>query len=224
MINLKRPINDPSNFHTLFMEAGLILSLSIVLVLFKIPFNPKTKPMVITQPNQVVTMEDIVKTKQDEIPPSPPAPEIPVAVPNDQIIEDAPVNLNAELNINAELPLPAVPPSSKDEEKNNDLANKIFVAVEHMPILIGGINELERKIVYPKLAREAGIEGRVYVEFVIDRQGNVLHPKVVRGIGGGCDEEAIRIVKTAKFQPGMQRGRPVNVRYTLSILFKLVDH
>lgn len=224
MIDLKRPINDLDKFHTLFMEAGLIMSLGIVLVLFKIPFNPKTKAMVVAQPSEVVTIQDIVKTKQDEMPPSPPVPQVPTVVPNDQIIEDAPVNLNTELNINAALPLPSAPPSPANKKDDEDMANKIFIAVEHMPVLIGGINNLENKIVYPELAKQAGIEGRVYIEFVIDQHGNVHNPKVIRGIGGGCDEEAIRIVKTAKFQPGMQRGRPVKVRYTLSILFRLIDH
>ena len=72
-----------------------------------------------------------------------------------------------------------------------------------------------------QLAKEAGIEGRVYVKFVINEKGNVVNPKVVRGIGGGCDQAAIEAVKKAKFVPGLQRGKPVKVWYTMPIYFKL---
>lgn len=74
---------------------------------------------------------------------------------------------------------------------------------------------------YPQVAIRAGIEGRVTVQFVVDENGNVQNPRVIRGIGGGCDEEALRVVKTAQFSPGMQRGRPVQVQMSLPILFKL---
>ena len=90
-----------------------------------------------------------------------------------------------------------------------------------MPELIGGLEGLQRNIVYPEIARLAGIEGRVTVQFVIDQRGNVINPVVVRGIGAGCDEAAIEAVKKARFTPGMQRGRPVKVSYTLPITFRL---
>ena len=89
------------------------------------------------------------------------------------------------------------------------------------PVLLGGIASVQSKIVYPAMAMSAGIEGRVIVQFTISKEGNVLNPFIVRGIGGGCDEEALRAVKEAKFRPGMQRGRAVQVRYTLPITFKL---
>ncbi|MDV7394015.1 energy transducer TonB, partial [Arthrospira platensis SPKY1] len=95
------------------------------------------------------------------------------------------------------------------------------MVVEQQPELIGGIAKLQSNIRYPEIARKAGIEGRVFVQFVVDEQGNVNNPVVIRGIGGGCDEEALKAVQKAKFKPGMQRGRPVKVRYSLPIVFKL---
>lgn len=100
-------------------------------------------------------------------------------------------------------------------------ANDYFVVVEDMPELIGGLRELQRNIRYPEVARRAGIEGRVYVQFVINEQGDVENPQILRGIGGGADEEALRVVRMAKFTPGMQRGRPVRVQYSLPIFFRL---
>lgn len=71
---------------------------------------------------------------------------------------------------------------------------------------------------------QANIEGRVIVQFVINKEGDVTQPVVLRGIGGGCDEEALRVIKLAKFRPGMQRGKPVPVKYTIPILFKMTQN
>ena len=103
---------------------------------------------------------------------------------------------------------------------NND-SKQVFVVVEKMPRLIGGLASIQSRIQYPALARKAGIEGKVYVEFVVDEKGNVVDPKVIRGIGGGCDQAALNAVKQAKFTPGMQHGKPVKVRYSVPIVFKL---
>lgn len=100
---------------------------------------------------------------------------------------------------------------------------EIFVIVEQMPELIGGLESIQREMRYPETARRAGIEGRVYVQFVVDEEGNVAYPRVTRGIGGGADEEALRVVSQAKFRPAMQRGMPVKVHFTLPIFFRLPE-
>ena len=71
------------------------------------------------------------------------------------------------------------------------------------------------------MARRAGIEGRVTVQFIVNEAGQVENPRVIRGIGGGCDEAALEAVKKAKFTPGMQRGRPVRVQFSLPVIFRL---
>lgn len=114
--------------------------------------------------------------------------------------------------------VPPIPPSPTELPNNSD---NHFVVVEQMPELIGGLESVQMKIRYPEEARSAGIEGRVYVQFIVDEDGNVDNPKVVRGIGGGADEEALRVVSQAKFKPGMQKGRTVRVQYSLPIHFKL---
>ena len=98
-----------------------------------------------------------------------------------------------------------------------------FVVVEKMPELIGGLVSIQSKVLYPEMARKVGIEGRVTVQFIINENGEVENPKVVKGIGGGCDEAAIAAVQDAKFTPGMQRGRAVRVQYSLPIVFRLQD-
>jgi len=106
---------------------------------------------------------------------------------------------------------------------NPDEKEDFFVVVEEMPQLIGGLESLASQIEYPEMARRAGIEGRVFIQFIVNEEGEVEHPRVIRGIGGGVDEEALRVVSQAKFTPGVQRGKAVRVQYALPINFRLPD-
>ncbi len=90
-----------------------------------------------------------------------------------------------------------------------------------VPELIGGMKSFHTSIKYPEEARRKGIEGRVVVEFIVDPQGEVKDPRVVRGIGGGCDEEALQTIRAAAFKPGKHGGR---VRVQYSILFRLMGN
>ncbi len=81
---------------------------------------------------------------------------------------------------------------------------------------------IARNIKYPAMARESGIQGRVFVNFVVEPNGSVSNVKILRGIGGGCDEEAIRVVEAMpKWTPGRQRGKAVRVSFNLPVRFTL---
>lgn len=96
-----------------------------------------------------------------------------------------------------------------------------FVAVEEMPEPIGGISGIQKRIVYPELAKRAGVEGKVLVLAFVDESGNVTKAEVIKGIGLGCNEAAINAILQTKFKPGIQRGKPVKVRVTIPVTFKL---
>jgi protein TonB len=105
-------------------------------------------------------------------------------------------------------------------------AGKVFTYVEEQPTFPGGEAQmyayLQKNIKYPPLARENGITGRVYMTFVVGPDGDIREVKVLRGIGAGCDEEAIRVVKSMpKWKPGKQNGRSVNVQFNMPINFTL---
>lgn len=222
ILNNKKPNADLQNYYRLYLEFGMMITILLLVGLFRMHYNPKESGENFTLPPQeVVTMEKIVQTRQETQPPPPPVPQVPVAVPNNQVINDAPIDLNSELNLNSPLSLPPPPPPPDTTGKDKNINQQVFVVVEKMPHLIGGLAGLEKKITYPKLAKKAGIEGRVYIEFIVNKHGDVKDPKVVRGIGGGCDTEALKVVKKAHFTPGMERGRPVNVRYSMPVIFKL---
>ena len=104
--------------------------------------------------------------------------------------------------------------------------DSIYNIVEQMPEFPGGVAEmmtyLSGNIKYPEEAKDKGISGRVFIGFVVEKDGSVNQVKVMKGIGGGCDDEAVRVVKAMpKWKPGMQKGKPVRVSYMLPISFKL---
>ena len=90
-----------------------------------------------------------------------------------------------------------------------------------MPEPIGGIGAIQRKIVYPEIAKRAGVQGRVYVKAYVNEVGKVNKVELIRGIGAGCDEAAMEAVNSVMFSPGKQRGKPVKVQVTVPVLFKL---
>ncbi len=215
MNNRKKSKADLKKYYTIFLELGLITALLIFIAAAKVNLQTEKSNVDLTSEQEVVEMEEIVQTKQIEKPPPPPRPPVPVEVPNDEVIEDQVINIDAELSFDEPLDLP--PPPKGDDDGEEDF----FVVVENMPELIGGMAALQKDIRYPERARKAGIEGRVIVQFIVNEEGKVENPRVIRGIGGGCDEEALRAVSNALFKPGRQRGQPVRVQYSLPVIFKL---
>ncbi len=216
MVIRKKPDADLRNYHSIFLEVGLLMVLIIFIVLTRIDLRASSDREFVPMEREVVQMEEIIQTRQIETPPPPPRPPVPVAVPNDVIIDDINIQIYTEFDLGSPLQLPPRPVQEEEEPEED-----FFVVVEQMPELIGGLSQLQRQVRYPEMARRAGIEGRVYVQFIVNERGEVEDPKVIRGIGGGADEEALRVVSQARFTPGMQRGRPVRVQYMLPIFFRL---
>ena len=204
--------------YPLYVEIGMVLTLGVLIVAFRMDVSVDSGFENQITEQEVVQMEEIVQTQQIEKPPPPPRPPVPVEVPNDEVLDDEDLDLDVFLDLDAPMDLPPPPPPAAEEEAPEP---EIFVIVEEMPELIGGLPGLQKKIRYPEIAKKAGVEGRVFLQFVVDEQGNVVDPVVTRGIGAGCDEEALRAIIGAKFKPGMQRGSAVKVKMSLPVTFKL---
>lgn len=219
---------DIKKKYLLFLQIGALLTLSILVVAFRLDVNADNTFDVTLQEQEVVQMEEVVQTEQLQKPPPPPRPPVPVEVPNDVVLDEEDViDLGDIFDVDAELPLPPPPPPVVEEVEEEP---EIFVMVEQMPCLLdnrgvcderSALADLQGEIRYPEIAKKAGVEGRVYLQFVVDENGNVQNPVVTRGIGAGCDEEALRAITTAKFQAGRQRGKAVKVKYSLAITFRL---
>ena len=146
----------------------------------------------------------------------------PLKIPGDVIVVDEAVGEDVtEGFVESFAPSPI-------EGEVEDPENDVYQIVQEMPKFPGGDKELFQfvadHIKYPEEAKKAGTEGRVYVGFIVEPDGSLSDFKVLRGIGHGCDEEALRIVESMpKWQPGTQRGKAVRVSYQIPINFKLED-
>lgn len=212
----KSPQADLKKFYNVYIQVGVIAALVILIIAVKLNLYSAPPNVIAIAEQEEVIMEEVIQTKTIETPPPPPRPPVPVEVPNDEIIEDEIIEM-MEFDLDGPLDLPPPPPPAEEEEE------EFFIVVENMPELRGGIAGLQKKVTYPEMAKRAGIEGRVTIEFIVNEEGRVENPRIMRGIGGGCDEEALKAVANARFSPGMQRGRPVKVKMSLPITFRLTN-
>ncbi len=213
----KNPKADLRRIYKIIFELSLILSLLLMIIAFKFFPRIEAAESVLEGPQELVTMEDIQQTKQENRPPPPPKPPIPIEAPSDDVLEDIEI-ADTEIDFNAQIEAPPPPPK---EEKKVEEEPQYFVAVEEMPEPIGGIAAIQSKIVYPEIAKRAGVEGRVYVLAFVDETGTVTKVEIIKGLGAGLDEAALNAVKQTKFKPGKQRGKPVKVQVSIPIIFKL---
>jgi TonB family protein len=109
----------------------------------------------------------------------------------------------------------------QEKDTSGKSGDKYLIKAEVMPEPIGGISAIQKRVIYPEIARKAGIEGKVFVQVFIDEKGNVIKTKILKGIGSGCDESALEAVKATKFTPAKQRGKYVKVQIVVPVLFKL---
>ncbi len=194
--------------------------------------------------NRIIIEKTAVETEmlnapKEELPPPPPPPPPPPDVVQQQRFVAPVVTTDSvettmatqdDLSTKPNLEVPAEEEIKVEEPKEKVIEQvevaPVFTIVEEMPAFNGGETELYKYLhdntKYPEEAKELGIQGRVFVTFVVETDGSITDIKVVRGIGGGCDEEAVRVVKSMpRWTPGKQRGVPVRVQFNLPIKFTL---
>ena len=216
MALVKSPKADLRGQYRKVVELSFIFSLAFLILAFKFFPDIKETKTIIQAPQQLINLQDIQQTRQETRPPPPPKPEIPIAAPAEDILNDITLQ-STELNQNA---IVAPPPPPKEETSKNEEPH-YFVAVENMPEPIGGIAAIQSKIVYPEIAKRAGVEGTVYIKAYVNKKGIVTKAIVLRGVGAGCDQAALKAVEETRFKPGRQRGKPVNVMISIPVSFKL---
>lgn len=213
----KTPAADVRGKSRRYFEFSLLLALLLVISAFRFFPSLEKEQMVIAAQQEVVKVEDIDHTRQENRPPPPPRPPIPIEAPSADAMDD--VDITSEVDVTEQQKAPPEPP--KAVEKKVEEEEQYFEVVEDQPEIIGGLDAIKANLVYPDLAIRAGVEGTVSVLAWVDRNGNVTRAEILRGIGGGCDEAAIDAVKKVKFKPGMQRGKPVNVKVSVPVRFRL---
>lgn len=218
----KNPSKDIHRFSKHFFLLGIAISTALVIMAFEWrsrvesytpPSDPSGEmlytytdvPLVVTEAPEIPRQKEVKIFDLTKIE----AAETETAPADDIVIET-----NSEVPVGAlQIEIPIETPSDT------------FLIVEKMPVPVGGFNtfykHLAKSVKYPSLAKRTGTEGKVFVEFVINEFGEPVNFKVVQGIGAGCDEEAIRVLKLVRWEPGKQRGKPVAVRKILPVYFKL---
>ena len=195
------------------LEVSVITTLIFLIVAFKYsPEKSKIKEQIKADP-EIISVINVEPTNQFKKPPKPVVPEISMD-PEINEIEFEPTDLNVDAKVDK-------PPERVEIHKTIDNEIVIFDAVQEPPKPVGGIAAIQNKIQYTELAKRIGVEGKVIVQAIINKKGDVTNVSILKSLFPQLDEIALKAVKETKFFPGKQRGKPVNVKMTIPITFRL---
>ena len=216
------------NKKLLFVEIGLIISLLITYIAFEWT-TKETNTAVLEDNTEILVEEEIISTNMETPPPPPAAPKIPVLSDQIDIVDDE-IELEDDMFMNLEddasLGVEIMDYVEVEEEVVEEEAIP-FQLVEEKPSFQGGdANQFSKwvnsRLVYPEIAKENGVQGRVTLQFTVEKDGSVTKVKVLRGVDPSLDKEAVRVVSMSpKWKPGKQRDRAVPVTYTFPVIFQL---
>ena len=223
----KSPKADLEGKKSTGLLIGYVLALAVMFIAFE--WSERDKVINIDSGlSEVVFEEEMIPiTEQEEQKAPPPPPEAPKAeeiieiAENDADVEETTIQASDETDKAVEVKY--VPVEVEEEEVEEQ---QIFQVVEEMPEFPGGMGEcmkwLSKNMKYPTISQENGVQGRVIVQFVVNRDGSIVDAKVMRGVDPYLDKEALRVVGLMpKWKPGKQRGKAVRVKYTLPVMFRL---
>jgi len=221
----KSPQADLENKKPIFLQVGFVIALGLAFLAFEWSSTDSDLSRY-DLPDDVIPSEDIIPvTIQEEAKPKLPPPlkpiDVLIIVEDDTELKETLEIENSEMTEDMSIDFSNIPDIVED---NDD--SIIFIRVEEMPEFPGGMAALGRYIAenvrYPAIAQENRIQGRVYVTFVVNKQGVVQDVAISRGVDPALDKEALRVINSLpNWKPGKQREKPANVRYTVPINFKL---
>ena len=225
----KAPKADLEEKKSLFFEIGLVLALAVLLFAFEWKSSTGEVSTFQTVPEEQVE-EEIIPITQQMLKPPPPPPPAPKLTDLMEITDDA-SSIDEDLEIldaeddseNKPVENPSDFGEYGDEETGDD---DIFQIVEDVPTFpLGDVSKwIAKNVKYPQIAAENGVQGKVFMNFVIEKDGSITDLKVLRGVDPALDKEAIRVIKSMpKWKPGKQRGKPVRVSFNLPIVFQLTN-
>ncbi|MEG1564497.1 MAG: TonB family protein [Bacteroides sp.] len=225
----KSPKADLEGKKTTWMLVGYVIVLTFLFVAFE-----WTKRDIVIDTSQAIAdvlfEEEIVPITEQKQEVAPPPPDAPSAAEVLKIVDDKTevkdVLIASTEDTGQKVDVKYVPVKVVEDEPEEQT---IFEVVEQMPEFPGGtaalMKFLGKNINYPNIAQENGTQGRVIVQFVVNKDGSVVDAKVVKSVDPYLDKEALRVIGTMpKWKPGMQRGKPVRVKYTVPVTFKLSNN
>ena len=212
---------------------GILMGLVVGLAVLFVGFEWGTQEKAIQKKEgirDIIAEEEMDITRQDETPPPPPPPEVPSVAEVLNVVDDnvqvADNDLLSSEDNQRVAQVQVYTPPAVTHEEEEESPQHIFVVVEEMPEFPGGnaalMSFIAKAIKYPVVAQENGIQGRVTCTFVVNQDGSIVDAQVARGIDPSLDKEAIRVINSMpKWKPGKQRGKPVRVKFTLPVTFRL---
>ncbi len=217
------------NKKLLFIEIGLIIALAVVYVAFEWQ-TAEQQIIELEDTTQIIEVEEVIATQQETPPPPPSAPKMPVLsdqidIVDDEIVVDDNMFMNLEDDTNMGVEIMDYVETVEEEVIEEEAIP--FQLVEEKPSFMGGdANEFSKwvnqRLVYPEIAKENGVQGRVTLQFTVESDGRVTNVKVLRGVDSSLDQEAVRVVSSSpRWTPGKQRDRAVRVTYTFPVIFQL---
>ena len=218
------------NKKLLFIEIGLVVALGVVYGAFE--YSTKEIKVAALEDTTQINVEDEMIAIQNELPPPPPeVPNIPILSDQIDIVDDEIsvdddlfVNLEDDANKGVQI-MDYKEIQVQEEEEEEETYN--YAQVQEKPSFKGGdANEFSKwvnsRLVYPEIAKENGVQGRVTLQFTVEKDGSVTNVKVLRGVDDSLDKEAVRVVSSSpKWKPGKQRDKAVKVVYTFPVIFQL---
>jgi protein TonB len=214
---------DLSKKSIFFFSIGLFVTMALVLSAFE--YRSVDDEAIELKGKVSDVFEEVIEVPPTDQPPPPPPPiqaPVIVEVPDEEEIEEE-IKVNLDIEVTQDTKVEEIVVKAEEPKEETD---EIFTIVEESAAPKGGMGAFYKyvtdKMKYPPQARRMGIDGKVFVEFVVNKDGSISDVRAVKGIGAGCDEEAVRVVQSAPaWTPGKQRGKPVKQRMVLPITFKL---
>jgi len=219
----KNPKADVYQLRGMLFSLSLTVTLGLVITVFEWKSTGDNNTVDLTAYDTPTDeLLDIPVTEQTPPPPAPTIMPKIVEVPDDEEIEE-----EVEMVIDVEMKETSETIQvTHVEEMAREESDEVFMIVEEQPTFPGGISEFNKFVSsnmrYPRNARQMGIEGKVFIEAIVGKDGKLTDFKILKGVGGGCDEEALRVVSMSpKWNPGRQRGHAVRTRMVIPIVFKM---
>jgi len=228
----KNPKVDIYRWKNVFLNLGLVISMAAVFGVFQYKvYDDMGRVDLGEVSDRTHEIIDIPPTTQP--PPPPPKVQLPeiIEIPNEELImEDIELNLDIEMHQDSRIEGVEFDDTMEMDEPEEEKADQIFLVVEESAEPVGGIKAFYEYVAsqlkdnYPKAAARMHIQGVVYIQFVIEKDGSITDVQAVKGIGGGCDDLAIQVLENSpKWHPGKQRGRAVRSRKVVPIRFVLKE-
>ncbi|MBN2601996.1 MAG: energy transducer TonB [Candidatus Marinimicrobia bacterium] len=203
--------------YPLILRVGLVFTLLVMILLFALIPKPGEGDRVQKEIRiEIETIDIPVIEQQMEAAKPPSRPSIPIEVENDDLLDDVTIDMNTDISSYEAWDAPPPPPEEDDGPRVR------FIPYDEPPEPDGGFAAIQRNVVYPEIAQEAGIEGTVVVQAFVNEFGKVTECIILKGVPNtGLDEAAINAIKKTKFKPAKQRDRNVGVYISIPVIFKL---